>query len=1370
MDPFTQNILERAEKRAAAFGLTNTSKFPLSEFNYEVDKQTTGASPKKKSATKKHSAPKPPSTSSSTSVSTRTATDGERTTTVDIGGQDNCDVALEINITTSANLQVDLGVKELENDGSVKKQWEHNIVRALEGEKENSAEAKSLIRDQSRNQLQRLGTLYSETQDLSSPVHRTEARFHEDMKQSSKPKPKLAKLAMLADSINNWEDDTSHPDITHHRETIVTGRDNKSPTVRRHSPKRAGGAASSSATCTGATPKKYPAPNPPKSILSPQKPGSKGDEPSGPSGKQGQTKSLKWDQKVMDTLESQGFQRRESTTSKLIYDYKEDKIGIKPDTYRVPASVSTANLTSRERNTTQVDQAEAVKRSTAASQLKKPIGASMPKATGGLVSGRTAMFEKSTGRRQSILKTGQKDPAEMSLKERMAIFEKNKGAALVPKAAFGISPSIRQITGEKEGGKSSSSGSGPTSCAAIQGSGFGSITQQARPTAPASPQSKPKADHGKSAVKIETKATGSAIRNTVEALMSDTSTISQSEISEEIRRLRQQEMDMLLNRFTKPTDMSSDSMSHESQPIPSAPPMPPDGYLTASGRKQKKQSLEGHNNYPPKRRSDGTNDSPGVMAALDDVKRIRVASTAKDGRMYPALSDIETTATESGDEVAAGDDYTTATVSGSEASERAYRTCYGDVGDDEHVVEEEDYDEEEDNERQQYEVDEDDDSFMYSDDDEEADVANVSLGREILQAVKLNDRRTSRGRRQSQDWNHKDKVAQMQSTKGVSFDLNHSITTDGSDQLEDSDLIDACLEEAFVDEGDEDSEAFDTPRKSSVSSNSFSYQKHSGRDRCATINEEHSEKVTNSGATKRKSGTPRKSQGGQPQTGTVDYSSPVRSELQVKPSKDDDDMVTLVHTVSFYRRQQQQQQNSITPRKVARTPVTLKASTSPANRAGTVDSTTALDSDEEDVSSTAESTSTGTEEGEFLVQEKVKKLLDEVCKQQTIIAQASQALNLCAATIEFSGSTESAEGERHLLVATHRRQAILDEVQRLRVEGCLRPVGAPTEKGRLTVKDITLPLKQEYMRKLASDQISGHNLVCLLKYNETVLATQTAPTLPGLLSVRFPDVLQLSNVFADFKITMEIYGMPAGREVLPHEIKYHIALGKKKGGSGSSKLLHTPKGLKSNSRLIMPPVQSPAGPQAVRSPSLTLYGFIIFSLKEIQRTSWTLNPISGCASPLDGTVNMRVNCELAVTVDYHGFLTMYDDVSGLGAWHRRWCRLQRHMINYWRYPDDEKKKAPIGSIDLQGCSTQRVGVAPRDICSRLNTLMLEFARPARDNDVESLKIVRHGKTTVERYLLSADSKEERDEWCAHLNKTLALLKAWGGSSNVTSSS
>ncbi|XP_049545216.1 anillin [Anopheles darlingi] len=1343
MDPFTQNILERAEKRAAALGIANTSKFPLSEFNYEAEKPapSSAASPKKKAPSRKHSAPKVPSTT--TTVSSRTVeVDGDRATTLNIGGADpeDCDVALEINIMTSSNLKVDLGVREMEADGGVKNSY---VVRSIEqqqqeqreAEKEN-AEAKNLIRDQSRNQLQRLGTLYSETQDLSSPVHRTEGRFHEDVKEGSKPKPKLAKLAMLADSINNWEDDTSHPDIKHHRETIVPGRE-KSPHHYQHqqSPKRMVGGSTSggNGAGTGATPKKYAAPNPPKSILSPQKTESNRTARTSGTGKPlQQQKSLKWDERVMDDLELQGFQRRESTATKMVYDYKNTETNgdkKKPDSYRAPqaarpnaASAAGTYSDSRERTATKANPEPSTSKPT----QKPPSAPTGSQKGGGIVSGRAAMFEKSGGRRQSILKNGQKDPAEMSLKERMAIFEKNKGTALVPKAAFGISPSIRQITGQKDAGKPSAS-----SCSAIQGSGFGSIAQpQAR--APPSPQRNATAQKQMAPTqnKAETMASGSAIRNTVAALMSNASTISESQIAEDIRRQRQQEMDLLLNRFTKPVDMSSDTASgYDSRPIPSAPPMPPEGYLTASG--QKKKSYGGEMNQPGavKRRSDGTNDSPGVMAALDDVKRIRVTSTAKDGRMYPALSDIETTATESGDEGreeeeedvgGTADGYTTATVSGSESSDRAFRTCYGSdlQQQQQQHSDEEEYDEDEDDrehEDNRYEVDEDDDSFMYSDDD--ANIANVSLGREILQAVELNGRQRSssnqqhgRGRRQSHDGK----------------------------------------------------------RKSSVASNSFSYQKNPshGNERVGTIEEE--ERAV--GSEKRKSKTPRKSIG--MSNGTVDYSTPVRSELQVKPSGDDN-IVTLVHTVSFYRRQQQQNASAVTPRRVPRTPMGGGGSKQQHGRedeAGQprVDSTSRDDNDsgEESVSSTVESTSTSgtTEESEFLVQEKIKKLLDEVCKQQTIIAQASQALNLCAATIEFSGSTESAEGERHLLVATHRRQAILDEVQRLRVEGCLRPPGAPMEKGRLTVKDITLPLKQEYLRKLAADQISGHNLVCLLKYNETVLATQTVPTLPGLLSVRFPDVLQLSNVFADFKITMEIYGMPAAREVLPHEIKYHIAMGgnKKKG-------MHTPKGMKSNSRLVMPPVQSPAGPQAVRSPSLTMYGFIIFSLKEIQRTSWTLNPIAGCASPLEGIVNMRVNCELAVTVDYSGFLTMYEDVSGLGAWHRRWCRLQRHTINYWKYPDDERRKAPIGSIDLQGCSTERrVTVAPRDVCSRLNTLMLEFPRPARDDDVESLKIVRRGKTTIERYLLSADSKEERDEWCAHLNKTLALLKAWGSNSASTS--
>lgn len=50
------------------------------------------------------------------------------------------------------------------------------------------------------------------------------------------------------------------------------------------------------------------------------------------------------------------------------------------------------------------------------------------------------------------------------------------------------------------------------------------------------------------------------------------------------------------------------------------------------------------------------------------------------------------------------------------------------------------------------------------------------------------------------------------------------------------------------------------------------------------------------------------------------------------------------------------------------------------------------------------------------VEEKINELNAEVNKLQLIIAQTSQALNLCNSTIEFTGSTEQVEAERVLLL------------------------------------------------------------------------------------------------------------------------------------------------------------------------------------------------------------------------------------------------------------------------------------------------------------------------------------------------------------------
>ncbi|XP_043484341.1 anillin isoform X1 [Leptopilina heterotoma] len=1100
-----------------------------------------------------------------------------------------------------------------------------------------------------KSKLQRLGKLYSEDdRELSSPIHRTEEKFtandddDEDSVEfkSAKSGARLNRLAALASTINNWEDDLSHP-------TLVKPTVSKAEKIQ----------AKLNQQVKNAEPQ----------------PGTSGTQ-------KNTTRQLKWDKVVLDSLEAQGFSRTKRN-SRLVYDYKDCSQGAKNNgqggnnsprkrNEALPEVIGTMEKQDVRVNTSRMNSSSKFSTtSSVASSVGSPSGSSRfnenkvrttpekkitpahqtsnvgnncnntrgiskydysgsPKSSikqsPGSVLSKASMFESRTN--SNFVKA--KDPAEMSLSERKALFERNKGEALIPKAPLTMSVPTKKLM-EKE---------------------------------------KHTAD---SCQKTETSV--KKVSNQRNVYEQGVTQELENNILQSIQSERQKELEMLRSRFTRSkevptvavgcalrTSESSEGKSNSPKNSPICPVKPtpaPQDFVPPPPPLPKNSDRRSSplKNSPFKRQVVRGSVQSNQPRIVDDIKRVKVCAP-KPGNLYPDLTGIEESTTDSETEFTVGStEPETATLE--EPTETETEADY--------YVEDETEDD--------------------SDDDEECeDIYNTSLGRSILDVVNqqsaLNKKRT------------------------IYPDMDSS-TSDISVLEEMDEYLDECLALQGNQEGPTPPKLNRGGKSPSATSTSFKYTQ------------------------------------GNTYRSPIKINSPSMAQQKKEPYiVEGENCVPLMHSVSFYRRQQSQ-----TPK----TPVRLISRIPDGN-----DSPGSPPIDDKQEA--------------LLVQEKVKRLLEEVCKQQTTIGQASQALNLCNSTVEFSGSREQVEGERLLLLATHRRQAALHEIQRLKVEGTLRPVvpGAPEiqENGSLTVSAITLPIKRENVRNLDAD--TRLHFLCLVRHMENIVSTPVIQVEPGDSCIRFPSTLKIEDLYSDFKITIEVYSLQTRAEVLPHEIKYHIhnnssSSGSKKPGGKTPK-----KYLKHESKLIMPAVQSPAGPSAVRSPAFSLAGYVVFSLREVHRQQFTLNKVPS-NSPLEGKLQMHVSCELSVAIEHRGFLTMFEDVSGFGAWHRRWCLLKGDTISYWKYPDDERKKTPIGSLDLQGIATTSVGLVSRDICARPNTFLLETMRRAQSGDVDSLIMVRNGSNTTVRHLLSADTKEDRLEWCAKLNKTINLIRAWGGSTPLS---
>ncbi|XP_063293406.1 anillin-like isoform X2 [Pelobates fuscus] len=409
------------------------------------------------------------------------------------------------------------------------------------------------------------------------------------------------------------------------------------------------------------------------------------------------------------------------------------------------------------------------------------------------------------------------------------------------------------------------------------------------------------------------------------------------------------------------------------------------------------------------------------------------------------------------------------------------------------------------------------------------------------------------------------------------------------------------------------------------------------------------------------------------------------------------------------------------------------------------------------------------------LKEKIKFLSKEVSALQRIIEQSCRALSCCVDAEHGKGTLQEAEAERLLLVSMEKRKALLKELDALRndVPGNQKPVCSGILKpchSSITISDIQLPLKVDYvcsdMRNLGNP---SHYFLVLIRYGTyDIVATQLASAADAQTgdTILFPTTVTLNDASSDFRIEIEVYSLGQSEPL--------TILEKRK----TSKPKLTPKKLLgSRKSSLASPACSPALSIPVRSSRFLLVGSLTLSLDSLGKFKFPLEKMKlegkvgrllgnhfqdkvPFLSPLEGSLYLKLHCRSHSTVQHKGFLTMFEDVSGLGSWHRRWCVLSGNYLSYWTYPDQETLTEPLGQINLANCTSAQVEAAKRETCARPHTLELITMRPQREDDMDTLVTQCRNTLCFTKNWLSADTKEQKNQWMDYLNQVLVDLRTW----------
>ncbi|CAF1279207.1 unnamed protein product [Adineta steineri] len=414
----------------------------------------------------------------------------------------------------------------------------------------------------------------------------------------------------------------------------------------------------------------------------------------------------------------------------------------------------------------------------------------------------------------------------------------------------------------------------------------------------------------------------------------------------------------------------------------------------------------------------------------------------------------------------------------------------------------------------------------------------------------------------------------------------------------------------------------------------------------------------------------------------------------------------------------------------------------------------------------------------WLIIDEINRLTDLSKRETSTLTQTSHALKCCSNDPHAALSDKKIECERVIFMARQKLTSYNSEIKRLEnLDPDSEYYSSDISHSTLILQDIRLAIKEDYLKSLRKGkETKFYFFMCAVHYRSQTLFSHMVSSFDALQSngqVIFSNRMIIREVESTFAATIGVYcmeitmkhaitGLDHSPLVCPH---HHV--------SNISECMQCDK-QRLNTSVSIPGQHSKTNTM-IRVSNFIQVDAITIRKEDLKSQEFMLS-ISSASIPLKNKLYVKLQRLSELKIRKAGYMTIYCDIHGSGVWIRRWFTLTNEQnLRYWPSPEDEEANVPpTGEIDLHYCIDQTVNVLQRETCARPHTFELRIAMPAKkatdhgfieyeqNEEYSSSSIIAQpfGKRTLFRYWLSADSKEDRNDWCSILNRNLADLREW----------